>query len=480
MSVTDHIKRKLNGFGISTRITLGYAACFFVFFFILNVVTWIGAMQVLFAPAEKTIKFSTANVKAVIEEIENNYDYYNPKKFRDALVPGVVLRAIDSEGNKLVDTDEINYPSVEWIYKGMTDSPPLMADKDLLVSQIGNALIYCDEMICNIDGKEVTFYFFRTITSEWTLFDNLEKLLIGLDVFGMILALIFGYFLSRRILKPIRIMNDLAREIAFEKLSKRIPIGEAHDELNELAKTLNKMLDRLQGGINKQQKFVSDASHELRTPATVIAGYIEMLERYGMDDKELVNESIEAIRSEAHNMQNLLENLLFIARTDQNRQKLNKKNLDLNDLVNDVMSKMKTVIKTHEVKLTRNDTVKIFGDETTIRQMLRIFLDNAVKYTPEGGKISVASQIVGEKILLTISDSGIGIAPENLKKIFDRFFRIDSENLVSAANGSGLGLSIAKWIADSHGIEISVDSTPGEGTTFTLTIPKLEIVDKLH
>ena len=103
--------------------------------------------------------------------------------------------------------------------------------------------------------------------------------------------------------------------------------------------------------------------------------------------------------------------------------------------------------------------------------MLRIFLDNAVKYTPEGGTIKVFSKINGKKILLNISDSGIGIAPENQKKIFDRFFRIDSEDLVSEANGSGLGLSIAKWIADSHGIKISVASTLGKGTTFTLAVP---------
>ena len=121
--------------------------------------------------------------------------------------------------------------------------------------------------------------------------------------------------------------------------------------------------------------------------------------------------------------------------------------------------------------MLKNEPAKIFGDETTIRQMLRIFLDNAVKYTPVGGSIKVSSAIDGGKISLSISDSGIGIAPENQKKIFDRFFRIDSEDLVSEANGSGLGLSIAKWIADSHGIKISVDSEPGKGTTFTLTIP---------
>ena len=170
-------------------------------------------------------------------------------------------------------------------------------------------------------------------------------------------------------------------------------------------------------------------------------------------------------------MQSLLENLLFLSRTDQHRQRLNKKILDLDDIVGEVMSKMKTVIKTHKVELLKNEPAKIFGDETMIRQMLRIFLDNAVKYTPEGGSIKVASKIDGEKILLDISDSGIGIAPENQSKIFERFVRIDSEDLVSEANGSGLGLSIAKWIANNHEIKISVASELGKGTTFTLEIP---------
>ena len=187
-----------------------------------------------------------------------------------------------------------------------------------------------------------------------------------------------------------------------------------------------------------------------------------------------MKENLKVIGSEAQNMQALLENLLFLSRTDQHRQKLNKKILDLDDIVGDVMSKMKTVVKTHTVELLKNDPAKIFGDETTIRQMIRIFLDNAVKYTPEGGKISVSSARDGDKILLAVSDTGIGIAPENQKKIFDRFFRVDSEDLVSEANGSGLGLSIAKWIADSHAITISVASEVGKGTTFTLAIPLAE------
>lgn len=467
----EKIKRQINGFEISTKITLGYAACFVILLAIINFVMWLGVMNALYSPAEKTILYSMAQIKKILNELEENYNTFNPDDFRGALVAGVVLRVADERGKIFIDTDE-NYPSIEKFNKGILRDPPLFSNKDFDIARIGSALIYCAKMNYTHDGETVTLYFFRTITSELKLFDNLEKFLLALDVAGIFLSIGVGYMLSRRILTPIKTMNELAREIAFEKMSGRIPIGTANDELNRLAKTLNEMLDRLQGGINKQQQFVSDASHELRTPAAVIKGYIDFIETYGTADEELLRENLKIIGSEAQNMQALLENLLFLSRTDRNSQKLNKKILDFDDIVGDVMSKMKTVVQTHKVELIRNEPAKIFGDETTIRQMIRIFLDNAVKYTPAGGSIKVASMIDGEKILLSISDSGIGIALENQKKIFDRFFRIDSEDLVSEANGSGLGLSIAKWIADNHGIKISVASELGKGTTFTLTIPK--------
>ena len=470
MKVIKSLRRRVNGFEISTKITLGYAACFFLLMVVINAAMWFGVMTALYEPAEKTIRYSMAQIKKVLDELEENYGNYNPNDFRGALVVGVVLRAVDERGNIFIDTDP-KYPSIERFNSGILSNPPVFADNEFDIARIGSALVYRAEMDYTHDGETVTLYFFRTITSELKLFDALEKFLLALDFLGILLSIGVGYMLSRRILTPIKTMNELAREIAFEKMSGRIPIGTANDELNELAKTLNKMLDRLQGGISKQQKFVSDASHELRTPAAVIKGYIDFIETYGTADEALLKENLKVIGSEAQNMQALLENLLFLSRTDQHRQKLNKKTLDLDDIVGDVMSKMKTIVKTHEVELTKNTPAKIFGDETTIRQMLRIFLDNAVKYTPEGGSIKVSSTVAGDKVSLSISDSGIGIAPENVDKIFDRFFRIDSEDLVSEANGSGLGLSIAKWIADSHEIKISVASELGKGTTFTLTIP---------
>ena len=469
MRVLKKIRRTINGFEISTKITLGYAACFVILLAVINFAMWLGVMTALYSPAEKTILYSMEQIKKVLDALEEDYATFNPNSFRGALVAGVVLRVVDERGEIFIDTDE-NYPSIEMFNKGILKNPPLFASDEFEIARIGSALIYCAKTDYTHDEETMTLYFFRTITSELILFDNLEKFLLALDVLGIFLSIGAGYMLSRRILTPIKTMNELAREIAFEKMGGRIPIGTANDELNQLAKTLNRMLDRLQGGINRQQQFVSDASHELRTPTAVIKGYIEFIERYGTQDETLLKENLKIIGSEAQNMENLLENLLFLSRTDRNTQKFNKKILDLDNIVGDVMNKMKTVVKTHNVELIKNDPVKIFGDETTIRQMLRIFLDNAIKYTPEGGFVKVASIFDGEKILLSISDSGIGIAPENLKKIFERFFRIDSEDLVSEVGGSGLGLSIANRIAESHGIKISVDSEHGKGTTFTLEI----------
>ena len=455
---------------ISKRISRTYAICFMALIFLMNAVLWVGVSYALYHPAEATIQYSMKNIQELLSKLEDDTEYFNPNSIREPLVTGVVLRVVGNDGKIFIDT-EPQYLSNETFEQNILKDPPLFADSDMDVAKIGNALVYRAKMDYNHNGENVTMYFFRTITSMNHIFDQMIIFLLFLDVFGLLAAIGVGNLVSRNVLQPIKTMTELARGIAFGQMSGRIPISSANDELTELAKTLNAMLDRLEGGIFRQQKFVSDASHELRTPATVIAGYIEILEKYGSDDKALLAESVEAIRSEAQNMKNLLESLLFLARTDQQRQKVYKEKFSVSEMIGDVVKKMQKVISTHKVELLKNDSAQIYADKTMILQMLRIFLDNATKYTPQGGKISVNSELVGEKVILSISDTGIGIAPENLEKIFERSVRIDSEDLVREVRGSGLGLSIAKWIADKHDIKIEVTSKLGEGTTFTLVIP---------
>ncbi|MBR2519583.1 MAG: HAMP domain-containing protein [Selenomonadaceae bacterium] len=468
MSFIDRLKRKYNGFEISKKIAFAYATFFALLLGLINFVMWLGFMNALFTPAERAINYSMVEVAGVLENLNDNYASFNKDPLRDKLVAGVVLRVVTDDGKLIVNTDE-NYPSIEDFNSGIMRDPPSFTDEDLQISEFRNALIYCGTMRFEPTNEQgATLYFFRTITSELKTFHRLETILFGIDAVGLFLALVAGLWLSRKTLTPIKEMNKVAREIVFENMDGRIPIGEANDELAELGKTLNEMLDRLQGGIDQQKDFVANTSHELGQPATVFLGYVNLLKDGGINDPELLNEAIEVIGKEANNLKNLLENISILSRSDRNRLNFSKEVLDIDDIIFDIIRSAKVYVTTHEVKLTRNDPAKIFGNGAAVKQLIRALFENAIKYTPEGGFVKINSVVKGDKVFLSISDSGIGIAPEYQSKIFDRGFRVNKK---SAVKGSGLGLAMAKAIADNHKIKITVESELGKGTTFTLAIP---------
>lgn len=395
------------------------------------------------------------------------------------MVPGVFLKITDAEGDVVYDTDVFS-PSLQQLQEHVREQPPLWANPNFQVVEIGNFVIYYKEVPVAINGEHYSLHFFRTITTETRLLGFIQQILLVEMVLGLVLALFLGYFVSQRLLQPIRSMTDTVKSIEVSDLGTRLEVSDTKDELSELAVTFNRMLERIQQGFDQQQRFVSDASHELRTPVTVIRGYADMLSRWGRHDEETLQEGLEAIGSEAENMQELIEKLLFLARADQKRQILHKELLDMQALVGDVFRKMQMAVDSHHLQLLANEPAMVLADKVTMRQMLRIFLENAVKYTPAGGVIRLSSSRCPENagcLELMIEDTGIGIAEEEQEKIFQRFYRVDSSRTKEAGQpgGTGLGLSIAKWIADRHGIKIRVESQPGTGTRFTLKIP-LQVV----
>ena len=395
------------------------------------------------------------------------------------MVPGVFLKITDAEGDVVYDTDVFS-PSLQQLQEHVREQPPLWANPNFQVVEIGNFVIYYKEVPVAINGEHYSLHFFRTITTETRLLGFIQQILLVEMVLGLVLALFLGYFVSQRLLQPIRSMTDTVKSIEVSDLGTRLEVSDTKDELSELAVTFNRMLERIQQGFDQQQRFVSDASHELRTPVTVIRGYADMLSRWGRHDEETLQEGLEAIGSEAENMQELIEKLLFLARADQKRQILHKELLDMQALVGDVFRKMQMAVDSHHLQLLANEPAMVLADKVTMRQMLRIFLENAVKYSPAGGVIRLSSSRCPENagcLELMIEDTGIGIAEEEQEKIFQRFYRVDSSRTKEAGQpgGTGLGLSIAKWIADRHGIKIRVESQPGAGTRFTLKIP-LQVV----
>ena len=219
----------------------------------------------------------------------------------------------------------------------------------------------------------------------------------------------------------------------------------------------------------RQQRFVNDVSHELRTPLTIIRGYADLLESCGMNDPELFKEAVTSIKNSAQNMQNLVEGLLFLARADQGRQPLTKVPVDLDDL----LKKFVEAYHSPRVKVSKLPPCKILADGEFLKKMFAAFLDNALRYS--NGAVKIELTTTNDAAILKFIDKGIGIAKEDSEKIFDRFYRTDKARTKTSDKESsvGLGLSVAKWIADRHDIEISLKSKPGEGSTFTLTIPRI-------
>lgn len=277
--------------------------------------------------------------------------------------------------------------------------------------------------------------------------------------------------LDKRVLAPIRDITDMAATLSASNLSNRINIEGTKNELKDLATVINTMLDRIERSYNSQKQFVSDASHELRTPIAVIQGYVNMLKRWGKDDKTVLEEGINAIAQETSNMKDLVESLLFLARHDKKTLMMEMEQFDPCDVVSELHKEAAMVTPEDHFILSPVEHCTVEADRGMIKQVMRILCDNAVKYTPKGGTITMGVESYRGGCTLFLSDNGPGISREELPKIFDRFYRSDSAR--KAENGGhGLGLSIARIIIVAHGGKIRVRSKVGEGTTFAVVLPE--------
>jgi len=298
------------------------------------------------------------------------------------------------------------------------------------------------------------------------------------DLFaGVLLVLLLasggGYFLARKSLAPIASMNSQTQHISAENLSSRLDVTNSRDELGRLATTINELLARLENSFNEQQRFIADASHELRTPLAVLRGETEVALGKTRTVEEY-EQSLWLIQDEAEQLSRIVEDLFILARQPINTHAaLHKERLSLNDTVRDCAraAQVLAVRKGIRLKLENNfPSIVLNGDEELIKRMLLNLLDNAVKYTPEGGEISLALARQNGNAEIVVRDTGIGIPATDQARVFDRFFRVDKAR-ARALGGAGLGLSIAQWIVEVHGGEISVASAPGEGSTFTVLLP---------
>jgi heavy metal sensor kinase len=280
-----------------------------------------------------------------------------------------------------------------------------------------------------------------------------------------------AYLLARKALAPIEQLHRLTTRITADRLDQRLPIINAGDELGRLAQTINDMIGRLERSFAEVRRFTADASHELRTPLTALRTEVEVALNKPADVADQAN-LLGSILEECERLTRLTEQLLALAREDARIAQQERKPVDLAALVRGAVETMRPLAEAKSIRLRQHgaDALPMHGDAARLRQVFYNLLDNAIKYTPEGGEIEVdLGRRAGEAIVV-LRDTGIGIPADHLPHVFERFYRVD-KGRSRAEGGTGLGLSITHSIVTAHGGRIELDSTPGRGTVCTVILP---------
>ncbi len=314
--------------------------------------------------------------------------------------------------------------------------------------------------------------------------------LFGLQLLWWIGHCILGTNEIRRFLKPIDEVAQVTQSISsdgfdsekFHSLERAIdhlngntpdeqlPVGDA--DLEGLVTAVNNLIQRMHNSYRQQVRFVDDASHELRTPIAVIQGYVNMLDRWGKRDEKVLDESISAIQTEAEHMKKLVEQLLFLARGESGRQKMQMENLSLTELLTEVCEESKMIDPDHTYRLVIEAPMTAWADVALLKQAVRILADNAAKYTPPNGGITFRLRALSADCpCIEVQDNGIGICKEDASHIFDRFYRGDPARS-RGESGSGLGLAIAKWIIDKHQGYFTIKSYAEIGSRISIVLPQ--------
>jgi heavy metal sensor kinase len=307
---------------------------------------------------------------------------------------------------------------------------------------------------------------------EGTL-EHLRLILLTFSPLAIAALSIGGWFLAGRALAPVVRISRAARKINAENLYQRLPTTGTQDEIAQLAETFNSMLARLENSFDKVRQFTGDASHELRTPLAILKGETEVALRWAKEPEELRG-TLESNLEEINRMDRILEDLLALARSEAGELHLNIVEFSLSDMLQDLYLQGRTLGAPKNISVSLNlqvtEEIRLEGDQLQLTRMFLNLVTNAIKYTPEGGQVSISLAVRGHEAVVAVADTGIGIAREHLAHIFDRFYRVD-EARNRQVGGTGLGLAIVKSIIDAHGGRIDVESAPDQGSEFTVYLP---------
>lgn len=444
--------------GLAGKITLWYMVLLILTVLMLSGLTFWGNRQALLQAKRQALENTVLHILSTLNESGEGQamSVNDPDVLAGNVPKGVTVQISSLEGMIIQHSGQFKYELP--VEHQIDPTNRVIQGEDFYFMaqpiQLGGHIIGYLQAV--IDLEEVEF-------AQKVLLEQM----IWIGSSALLLAAVGGLFLSRQVLSPLQHLNQEISNLTAHDLNRRITLRGTKDELDRLAQSFNQMLSRLEISFQKQQQFVANASHELRTPLMVIQGHSDILKRWGAEDPVLVRESAASIGVEIEMMTKLVENLLTLAREDL---KLSLTLVDFEELIVDSTAGLPYLQKL-KLEYDLASEVKLQGDALYLRQLLRIILENASKYVPEGGKIQVTLRIKENQVFLMIEDNGPGIPEKALTAIFDRFYRVDEARSRNVP-GHGLGLSIAQRIVEAHHGRIWAENVVPHGARFCIEFPE--------
>ena len=453
---------------IRVRLTLWYVVLLAVILVAFSAFLYLNLAWSLYAELDRSLEGEAQQVTAMVDLEKGRLEF---KGRADRLEPGTLVVLRDLAGRRVFANDD--------------DQPVASPDEALSRASQGNQTLSTVQLADGTawrlltrplvvkKGLVGTLQVARRQEQIEATLGHLLVLLASAVPVTLVLAIAGGLFLAGRALDPIDRITRAAEQIGAEDLSRRLDLPASPDEVGRLAATFDHMLERIHCAYQRQRQFTADAAHELRTPLALLRTQIEVtLARRGTPDE--YHTVLASIDEDAVRMTQLVNDLLTLARADDGQEALEFEPLHLNALVDDVVAAMARLAESRGVRLERSTAepeVLVEADQTRLTQLVVNLVDNGLKYTPAGGTVTLSVDQTPTGTLLRVADTGVGIAPEHLPHLFERFYRVDKAR-ARAEGGAGLGLAISQWVARAHGGDITVESRPGRGTTFTVRLPR--------
>ena len=460
----------MRSLSISLRLAIWYTGISFVGIFLCGYVMWFALDSSVLSWKDRTIETRASRVRSVVNSTSSARLALRLEELVGILPEGELIEILDGQGTRLFPTAEDNLLALPLKHCEQTSITNVFLGKNYF-------RVLCSPLRYN--GQPAYLLVPSSLLEDQILSRVLTTRLIQMASLMLIISSLAGYVLSKRSLRPVGVLVTKARSMTAKDLTQRLPIPAADDELKRLALEWNSLLARIEISLRRVEQFTADASHELRSPIAFIRATAQDSLLHGQMSED-TREALQAIVDETTDTAALLENLLTLARADAAHKVPTTRSTSVNRAIVDVCDRFRLSAEQRgqnlHAKVPQGEGPTLLVHEADLRRLLGILLDNAVKYTPLGGTILIVYRVRGS-LQVSVSDTGLGIAPEHRDKVFDRFFRVDTARSASR-EGAGLGLSIAKCLVERYDGTIALESELGNGTTVTFELPPSLIVSE--